>query len=67
MLISNWLVGAAVLVTFAALALGVANMIRGGSPHLSQKLMRWRVGLQAGAIALIMIVLWMRGVRPSWL
>ena len=35
-------VGAVVVVLFA----GFANMIRGGNPNLSQKLMRWRVGLQ---------------------
>ncbi len=35
-------VGAVVVVLFA----GLANMIRGGNPNLSQKLMRWRVGLQ---------------------
>ena len=28
------------------LLLGLWNMLRGGSPNLSQKLMRWRVGLQ---------------------
>ena len=29
------------------LVLGLVNMMRGGSPHLSQKLMRLRVLLQA--------------------
>ena len=32
-------------------------MLRGGSPNLSQKLMRWRVGLQFVAIIVIMTVL----------
>jgi len=43
------------------LVLGLANMLRGGSPSLSQKLMRWRVGLQGLAIALIFVVLWFKG------
>ena len=43
------------------LVLGLANMMRGGSPSLSQKLMRWRVGLQGLAIVLIFAVLWFKG------
>jgi Hypoxia induced protein conserved region len=40
------------------LLLGLANMMRGGSPNTSQKLMRWRVGLQFIAIIIIMATLW---------
>jgi hypothetical protein len=40
---------------------GLLNMVRGGSANLSQKLMRWRVGLQFLAIIVIMGVLWARG------
>ncbi len=40
--------------------MGLANMLRGGSPNLSQKLMRWRVGLQFLAILLIIGVLYFR-------
>jgi hypothetical protein len=36
-------------------------MMRGGSANMSQKLMRWRVGLQFVAVIIIMIVLWLRG------
>ncbi|MCI0598244.1 MAG: twin transmembrane helix small protein [Beijerinckiaceae bacterium] len=43
------------------LALGLINMLRGGSPNLSQKLMRWRVIVQFAAIVIIMGVLWFRG------
>ena len=43
------------------LLLGLVNMMRGGSANLSQKLMRWRVGLQFGALIIIMGVLWLRG------
>ena len=35
------------------LLLGILNLARAGSPNLSQKLMRWRVGLQALAIVLL--------------
>ena len=44
-----------------ALGLGVLNMARGGSPARSQRLMRWRVGLQAGALVAVIVVLWLRG------
>ncbi len=43
------------------LLLGLVNMARGGSPNLSQLLMRWRVGLQLGAVVLVLAVLWARG------
>lgn len=42
------------------LALGLFNMMRGGDGNLSQKLMRWRVGLQFVAIVIVMGVLWIR-------
>ena len=57
----NYLVAVAVAAVMVVLLLGLFNMLRGGSPNLSQKLMRWRVGLQFGAILLIMGVLRMRG------
>ncbi len=42
------------------LALGLFNMMRGGDSNLSQKFMRWRVGLQFAAIVLVMGILWIR-------
>lgn len=36
------------------LVMGLWNMMRGGSANTSQKLMRWRVGLQFVAIILVM-------------
>ena len=36
------------------LLMGLANMFRRGSSNTSQKLMRWRVGLQAVAIVVLM-------------
>ena len=59
--VGNYLVAVAVAAVMVVLLLGLFNMLRGGSPNLSQKLMRWRVGLQFGTIVLIMGVLWMRG------
>jgi hypothetical protein len=59
--VGNYLVAVAVAAVMVVLLLGLFNMLRGGSPNLSQKLMRWRVGLQFGAIVIIMGVLWMRG------
>lgn len=44
----------AVAAVFVVLLLGLYNMMRGTSPNLSQKLMRWRVGLQFAAILVIM-------------
>jgi hypothetical protein len=41
------------------LLLGLINMMRGGSPHRSQQLMRLRVLLQFVAIVVIMFTVWM--------
>ncbi|MDE2329517.1 MAG: twin transmembrane helix small protein [Bradyrhizobium sp.] len=40
------------------LLLGLINMMRGGSPNVSQTLMRWRILLQFIAIVLTMIAVW---------
>jgi hypothetical protein len=40
------------------LVLGLWNMLRGGNPGRSQKLMRWRVILQFAAIAIAMAALY---------
>ena len=45
----------AVMAVFVVLVLGLYTMSRGTSPNLSQKLMRWRVGLQFFAVVIIMI------------
>ncbi|CCE06032.1 conserved exported hypothetical protein [Bradyrhizobium sp. STM 3843] len=57
MLILPIAVGAVALVLF----LGLVNMMRGGSPNLSQKLMRWRVILQFVAIVVAMAAIWAMG------
>jgi hypothetical protein len=43
------------------LLLGLINMMRGGSPNRSQKLMQWRVLLQFIAIVIAMLTLWAMG------
>ena len=43
------------------LVLGLVNMILGGSPQKSQKLMRLRVLLQFVAIVIIMATIWFLG------
>jgi hypothetical protein len=40
------------------LLLGLTNMMRGGSPHRSQRLMRLRVLLQFVALIIIMVTIW---------
>jgi hypothetical protein len=41
------------------LVLGLWNMMRNGSSSTSQKLMRWRVGLQFLAVVLLMTALYL--------
>jgi hypothetical protein len=55
---------AAIVVMFAVVAVlirGLWNMMSGGNPNLSNKLMQMRVLLQAIAVALIMLTLWFTG------
>ncbi|MBV1707170.1 MAG: twin transmembrane helix small protein [Hyphomicrobiales bacterium] len=56
----NFIVGVAVLVVFGVLVAGLVNMMRGNNPNLSQKLMRWRVGMQFLAIIVVMTVYFFR-------
>ncbi len=56
----NIIVGIAVAAVAVVLFLGLGNMMRGGSPNLSQQFMRWRVALQFLAVIIIMIVLLFR-------
>lgn len=48
----------AVVAVAVVLLLGLWNMMRGGSPNTSQKLMRMRVLLQFAAIVVIMLAIW---------
>lgn len=54
---SNLFVAVAVGVVAIVVLLGLVNLLRGGDSHISQKLMRWRVGLQFCAILLILAIL----------
>ena len=49
-----YLTSLAVLAVLVVLLAGLWNMMRGGSPNFSQRLMRLRVGLQFVAICIIM-------------
>ena len=51
----------AIAAVAVVLLLGLINMMRGGSPNVSQKLMRLRVLLQFVAIVVIMAAIWMMG------
>jgi heme/copper-type cytochrome/quinol oxidase subunit 4 len=48
----------AVAAVAIVLALGLFNMMRGGSANRSQNFMRWRVILQFIAIIVLMTALW---------
>jgi hypothetical protein len=50
----------AVVAVLVVLLMGLWSMMRGTSPNLSQKLMRWRVGLQFLAIVVIMITIYVK-------
>ena len=52
------LVPLAVGVVAVVLILGLANLMKGGAPQVSQKLMRLRVMMQFVAIVIIMITVW---------
>jgi hypothetical protein len=58
---SHYAVPAAIIAVAIVLVLGLLNMMRGGSPNRSQKLMRMRVLLQFVAIVVIMAAIWMMG------
>ena len=58
---SHYLVPAAIVAVAIVLLLGLINMMRGGSPNRSQKLMRLRVLFQFVALAVIMTLLFLLG------
>lgn len=53
----NAVVTIAILAVAVVLVLGLVNMMREGASNTSQRLMRWRVGLQFLAVVIIVIVL----------
>ena len=60
---SQYVVPVAIGAVAIVLVLGLVNMMRGGSPNTSQKLMRLRVVLQFVAIVIIMATIWAMGGR----
>lgn len=53
----------ATLAVAVVLAWGLSTLLRGGNANLSQRLMRWRVGLQFIAILIIMLFAYLtRGI-----
>jgi len=58
---SSIVVPIAIIAVAVVLLLGLINMMRGGSPNRSQKLMRLRVLLQFVAIIVVMATIWIMG------
>lgn len=58
----NNLVAIACIAVLIVLIMGLWNMMRGGSANLSQRLMRWRVGLQFVAVCIIMAAIFVSGL-----
>jgi hypothetical protein len=59
--LSSILLPIAVAAVALVLLLGLINMMRGGSPNRSQKLMQLRVLLQFVAIVITMLTVWAMG------
>ena len=59
--LTTYLVPIALIAVAFVLLLGLLNMMRGGSPNTSQRLMRLRVLLQFVAIVVAMAALWAAG------
>ena len=59
--LSTYAVPLAVGAVAIVLLFGLVNMMRGGSPDTSQRLMRLRVLLQFVAVVVIMLTIWAMG------
>ena len=59
--LSKFILPIAVAAVALVLLLGLFNMVRGGSPGVSQRLMRLRVLLQFVAIVITMLAVWAMG------
>ena len=59
--LSTYVVPIAIGAVAIVLVFGLVNMMRGGSPNTSQKLMRLRVLLQFVAVVVIMLTIWAMG------
>ena len=59
--LARYVVPFAIVAVAVVLGLGLLNMMRGGSPNRSQKLMRLRVLLQFVAVVIVMGTIWALG------
>ena len=59
--LSKILIPIAVAAVTVVLLMGLINMMRGGNPNRSQKLMQMRVLLQFVAIVITMFTVWVMG------
>ncbi len=59
--LATFIVPIAVGAVAVVLLLGLFNMLRGGSPDTSQRLMRLRVLLQFVALVIVMLTIWTMG------
>ena len=59
--LATFILPIAVAAVALVLFMGLLNMMRGGSPSRSQRLMRLRVLLQFVAIVVIMVTVWAMG------
>ena len=57
---SNLVIAIALAAVFIVLVMGLFNMMRGGDSNRSQRLMRWRVGLQFVAIVIVLLMVWLK-------
>ena len=60
-MLTKYAIPLALAAVSVVLALGLWNMLRGGSPNTSQLLMRWRVVLQSIALCLVMAAIYLAG------
>ena len=56
-----FLIPVAVAAVAIVLVMGLVNLAKGGSPQRSQKLMQWRIYLQAIALIIAFGALWLAG------
>jgi len=61
----RWILPFAVAAVAIVLIFGLFNMLRGGNPNLSQKLMRARVLLQLVALLIILAIVYLAGHRTG--
>ena len=61
MAVVNYMIPLGLAAVTAVLLAGLLNMLRSGSASPSQKLMRWRVGLQFATVVLVMLGFYLSG------